>query len=371
MLKTDLVQRIEAYKKNDVFQYYLLARDRVLEMIEESQGDNDSTSSYWLDELKGFDYMLDASPLVIQKLREHCFHLTGIRSYEYRKHHLHQREKFARMLDKLRQQDPHNLFVPEPEVLGGFGHMIGEQLVNFDTLRFYGDLIAMDRGGILDSFRADKDQRKIVLEIGAGWGGFAYAFKTLFQNTTYVIFDLPQTLLFSAVYLRAAFPSASILLFGDKPEDIMLEDVQSYDFILLPHYFFENIHKIKPLDLAINIASFQEMTSEQVNGYASKLFDAKCTSIFSHNRDRSPHNPQLTAVSAILEKYYQLARVSGLVDVYNNDILSPKTSSERFSKLLSKGKHVVRNMLYGHSLKENVSNYRYLIGSLIAQDQVQ
>jgi hypothetical protein len=86
----------------------------------------------------------------------------------------------------------------------------------------------------------------------------------------------------------------------------MLEDVQSYDFILLPHYFFENIHKIKPLDLAINIASFQEMTSEQVNGYASKLFDAKCASIFSHNRDRSPHNPQLTAVSAILEKYYRV-----------------------------------------------------------------
>src|SRR5664279_321942 len=137
VLKADLVQRIDAYKKNDIFQYYLLARDRVLEMIEESQGRDEETSLYWLDELKGFDYILDASPLVIQKLREHCFHLTGIRSYEYRKHHIHQREKFSRMLEEMRSQDKHNLFVPEPDVLGGFGHIVDGQLVNFDTLRFY------------------------------------------------------------------------------------------------------------------------------------------------------------------------------------------------------------------------------------------
>jgi hypothetical protein len=224
----------------------------------------------------------------------------------------------------------------------------------------------MDRGGILDSFREDKDKRKIVLEIGAGWGGFAYVFKTLFQNTSYVIFDLPQTLLFSAVYLRAAFPSASILLFGDKPQDILFDDVQSYDFVLLPHYFFENIHKIKQLDLAINIASFQEMTSEQVNGYVSKLHDSNCPFIFSHNRDHSPHNPQLTTVSAILEKYYQVVELNGMVDVYHNDILSPKSSLERFSGLFSKGKHIIRNLIVDHSLneKEAVTDYRYLKGSL-------
>jgi putative sugar O-methyltransferase len=366
VLKADLVKRIEAYKKNDVFQYYLLARDRVLEMIEESHVRNDNVSLYWQNELRGFEYLLDASPLIIQKLREHCFHLTGIRSYEYRKHHIHQRKKFVRMLEKLRQQDQHNLYVPEPNVLGGFGHIIDGQMVNFDTLRFYGDLIAMDRGGILDSFREDKDKRKIVLEIGAGWGGFAYVFKTLFQNTSYVIFDLPQTLLFSAVYLRAAFPSASILLFGDKPQDILFDDVQSYDFVLLPHYFFENIHKIKQLDLAINIASFQEMTSEQVNGYVSKLHDSNCPFIFSHNRDHSPHNPQLTTVSAILEKYYQVVELNGMVDVYHNDILSPKSSLERFSGLFSKGKHIIRNLIVDHSLneKEAVTDYRYLKGSL-------
>jgi hypothetical protein len=108
------------------------------------------------------------------------------------------------------------------------------------------------------------------------------------------------------------------------------------------------------------------MTSEQVNRYVSTLFDSKCAFVFSHNRDRSKHNPQLTTVSAILEKYYQLTRVSGMVDVYNNDILSPRTSSERFSGLFSKGKNMIRNLIYDHSLnkKEAVTNYRYLRGSL-------
>jgi putative sugar O-methyltransferase len=366
MLKADLIQRIEAYKSSDIFQYYLLARDRVLEMIEEGQAREDNTSLYWLDELVGFEYMLDASPLIIQKLREHCFHLTGIRSYEYRGHHIHQRDKFARMLAVLRQQDRHNLFVPEPDVLGGFGHNIDEHLVNFDTLRFFGDLIAMDRGGVLDSFRENEGKRKTVLEIGAGWGGFAFAFKTLFHNTTYVIIDLPQTLLFSAVYLRAAFPSAFMLLFGDKPQEVLLEDVQSYDFIFLPHYFLDPIHKLGQIDLAINIASFQEMTSDQVDRYASRLSDSGCASIFSHNRDHSPHNPQLTTVSSILEEYYQLVRITGLVDVYHNDILSSKAFSDRFGALAGRGKNIIRNLIYGRSVKkeEKVTDYRYLVGYL-------
>jgi putative sugar O-methyltransferase len=366
MLKDDLFQRIEEYKNSDIFQYYLLVRDRVLDMIEIGQARADNTSLYWLDELKRFEYMLDASPLIIQKLREHCFHLTGIRSYEYRGHHIHQREKFAKMLQVLRQQDQRDLFVPEPDVLGSFDHIIDEQLVNYDTLRFYGDIIAMDRGGILDSFRENKGKRKIVLEIGAGWGGFAYAFKTLFHNTSYVIFDLPQTLLFTAVYLRAAFPSASILLFGDKPQDVLLENVQSYDFILLPHYFFENIHKLKQLDLAINIASFQEMTTEQVDRYASKLADAGCASIFSYNRNRSPHNPELTTVSSILEKYYQLVRVTGMVDVYHNDVLSSTAFSGRFDAVVNKGKNIIRNLIYSRPVneEEKVTDYRYLVGHL-------
>jgi hypothetical protein len=60
-------------------------RERVLGMIDEMQQlEAHSPSEYWKAELTGLDYMLDASPLIIRKLREHCYHLTGLRAYDFR-----------------------------------------------------------------------------------------------------------------------------------------------------------------------------------------------------------------------------------------------------------------------------------------------
>ena len=39
--------------------------------------DADAPSSYWQEELANFEYMLDASPLIIEKLRHHTHHITG------------------------------------------------------------------------------------------------------------------------------------------------------------------------------------------------------------------------------------------------------------------------------------------------------
>ena len=61
---------------------------------------------------------------------------------------------------------------------------------------------------MLDEIRAPG--RKLVWEIGAGWGGFAYQFKTLFPDVTYVIVDLPELFLFSATYLMTLFPEAKV-----------------------------------------------------------------------------------------------------------------------------------------------------------------
>ena len=93
-------------------------------------------SAYWQQEVEGFDYMFDASPLVIGKLREHEYHLTGLRSYEYRRHHADYARRFASKLRRLREVDPGNLFVPESEALGGFGHGLGVgswDLINSDS----------------------------------------------------------------------------------------------------------------------------------------------------------------------------------------------------------------------------------------------
>jgi hypothetical protein len=49
-------------------------------------------------------------------------------------------------------------------------------------------------------------------------GGFRYQVKILFPNTTYVIVDLPMMMLFSATYLKMAFPDANVGLYQDRAD---------------------------------------------------------------------------------------------------------------------------------------------------------
>src|ERR687891_403960 len=66
---------------------YLRVRDEVTRLKRSSVAEgNAAPSRYWADELSNIDYLADASPLVIRKLRHHAFHVTGIRPYDYREH---------------------------------------------------------------------------------------------------------------------------------------------------------------------------------------------------------------------------------------------------------------------------------------------
>lgn len=298
------------------WQAYQAIRPHILRMMEQ---DTAAPSDYWREEAAGFDYMLDATPAIVRKLREHCHHLTGIRAYEYRAHHAHAAPAFARRLAALKMLDtsPRGLFVPESPLLGGFGHALPEGLVNIDTLKYYEALIALHRAGLFGS------EINCVVEIGAGWGGLAYVWKTLFPHATYVIVDLPATLLFSATYLAAQFPGARLYLHGrDDPASIM-----RHDFAFLPHYAFPHA-ALKP-NLAVNIASFQEMTSEQVRAYAEALAHLGCPSVYSLNRERSPHNAQLAFVSAELSRRYALREYRLLPTSYPHVARPPRLQALR------------------------------------------
>jgi hypothetical protein len=106
-------------------------------------------SAYWREELETIDYMIDASPLILRKLRHHAFHITGIRPYDYRSKGDNRREYFEARLQALRALGGDDLLVPESLALGGFGFDIGGRLFNVDTLKFYEVLIGMERGGVL------------------------------------------------------------------------------------------------------------------------------------------------------------------------------------------------------------------------------
>jgi hypothetical protein len=88
----------------------------------------------------------------------------------------------ANKLALLRQKESKGLLVPELPLLGGFGFTIDGDLYNLDTLKFYECLIALQKAGLLGDLTAEQNDRKIVVEIGGGWGGFAYQLKTLFTD---------------------------------------------------------------------------------------------------------------------------------------------------------------------------------------------
>jgi hypothetical protein len=305
-----LRERLEKGASSHPFRSYRIVRERVLEMLDHAEHDSarDSRpSEYWHDELASLEYMLDASPLVIERLRHHCYHVTGIWPYSYRAHRDRSAQQHAAKLSALLEVGDPTLFVPESPLLGGFGFELEHGLANVDTLKFFEVLLALDAAEILQKFR-DGAERRLVWEIGAGWGGFAYAFKTLFPDTTYVISDLPQLFLYSATYLMSAFPGATFTFHTSVDEPITEDEWSRSDFVFVPAHALDAVRP-PSTDLAVNMISFQEMTTEQVEQYVRHAHDLEVPFLYSLNRERSNYNPELRGVTAILEKLYWLHEV--------------------------------------------------------------
>ncbi|MEA2150743.1 MAG: hypothetical protein QOD69_2573 [Solirubrobacteraceae bacterium] len=292
-----LETRLEELRAGTAWSAYERVRDWVLD----TAGDSAGASAYWAEELETLDFMLDASPLIIERLRHHTYPITGIRPYEYRSGK-DRAAQYAAKLEALASLGGRDLRVPESPALGGFGHEIGGALWNIDTLKYHEVLVALEQAAVLWSFRRD-DARRVVWEIGAGWGGFAYQFKTLFPDTTYLIVDLPHVLLYSGTYLQTVFPEARIHLYGEG--DV---DWDRADFVLAPHTALDELAPPR-LDLTLNMVSFQEMTQAQVEGYVRRAHELGSPFVYSLNRERSRYNDELISVSDVISRRYWLYEI--------------------------------------------------------------
>ncbi len=348
-----LDERLRTARESPAYVNYELVREKVLSMLALESGASDGSSlpsGYWRGELEAFEYMLDASPLVIERLREHTFHITGLKTYDYRKTRAEARRRFAEKLDALVALEGDELLVPESRKLGGFGYELDGALYNLDTLKFFECLIALQRGGVLGGLR---ERPSVVWEIGAGWGGFAYQFKTLCPDATYLIVDFPELFLFSAVYLMTLFPDARIGFWDSQSGPDLLSSLENLDFVFIPAAALDSMRPAR-LDLTINMVSFQEMTTAQVDSYVERAYELHCPYLYSLNRDRSPHNPELTSVRERMARRFWLHTIPMLDVPYQRPLDRPP-----FDGKLGRGVQLIRKRLRGGPFPED---YEHILG---------
>jgi hypothetical protein len=217
-------------------------------------------------------HLWNATPEAIATLRQWCEPMTGVGAADYVETSPDS-DLFTRLkrdVSFLRRQGGEQLFVQESPLLGGFGFSRQHGLYNEDTIRYFKALTALHDAGVLDEFRRH-GERRLVWEIGGGWGGFAFQFKTLRRNVTYLITGIPETLLVSAVYLMTAFPDARFRLHRGTDRDPW-SDWQQIDFILMPESELPSLNR-PHVDLVVDLMALRRMTSSRIECHVQRAFD--------------------------------------------------------------------------------------------------
>ncbi len=282
----------------------------VVEMIQERalrqiQDNKVLPSEYWSNFCNYFGYMLGLSEEYYGQLRLHTYHLDGdnYQSFYFGDVRYY---RMATSYDKLVSVIPSKYRLSAPKILGEFGYDLGGCTVNNTIVRLQRTINTLYLEGVLPNLEATKE-RQFLLEVGGGYGCLAYQLKRILDNTTYFVVDLPETLLFSASYLSLALPDKRIYLYDSSFPKLLSAELSDYDFILLPNYALSYLTGIK-FDLALNIASFQEMTRDQLIEYLD-FIRAHSRLLYSMNQPVQDKNPDHINVTDALKERFSMKRI--------------------------------------------------------------
>ena len=108
----------------------------------------------------------------------------------------------------------------------------------------------------------------VVVDLGAGWGRIGHILSQINPNICYVVLDIPESLLVSSTYLPKRLPDRSV---GTYIEARALDRLDKPTLRGRSLWFLgpQALRRMSAgtIDIFINVASFQEMAPEQVNGY--------------------------------------------------------------------------------------------------------
>ena len=266
--------------------------------------------------------MWDATPQMIATLRRCCEPVSGVRASDYESRDSDMAKDLKRQIGFLRKQLGPELFVPESSILGGFGFVDQGALYNQDTVTSFYSLVALQDAAVLQAFSGGAASRQptghsaprhVVWEIGGGWGGFAYQFKRVCPNVTYVITGHPDLFLLSAVYLMSAFPDARVCFLGHGPAEagphkenvgsafrrtFELDDI---DFVFAPESAVPTLG-LPRLDLTIDRMALQAKTCTRAAKHVERAFELGSRYFYTMNRIEA--GLTRPAVHEAMERYF-------------------------------------------------------------------
>lgn len=154
---------------------------------------------------------------------------------------------------------PDSLIFRPPNIFGEIGHLVSGRIVNYDVNTYQERINILWQAGIIDRITdiIEKNGFVRIMEIGGGYGALAWIMKSIFPNCSYSIIDLPESILFSRIYLAITRPDVH-----QATETSYIE----YGYSFIPNYMHDKI--TSSYDLIINTLSMSEMSEYQVKTYA-------------------------------------------------------------------------------------------------------
>jgi len=110
--------------------------------------------------------------------------------------------------------------------------------------------------------------KSTVAEIGGGFGGMAYYLLRDRPATTYIDFDVPESIALTTYYLLKAFPERKVILYGEA--ELTAETISQADIVLMPIFEIANLPN-RAIDLSFSSHAISDISPAVMPEYVSDI----------------------------------------------------------------------------------------------------
>jgi O-methyltransferase domain len=107
-----------------------------------------------------------------------------------------------------------------------------------------------------------------IAEIGGGFGGMAYYLLRDRPKTTYINFDLPESLSLASYYLLKNFPNLEVVLYGEA--ELTSDTIRKADVVLMPIFELERM-PYGAVNLSFSSHALSDLTPDVMPEYLSDI----------------------------------------------------------------------------------------------------